>query len=231
MMDTAVKRFAMGRMLRRLASNCSGIAMTEFAMSLPVLCALCVGGVETANYVTANMRISQIALSVADNAGRIRDSIDETDVDAIMIGARVAGEGIKFGANGRVILSMIEINGQAGGNAGQMITWQRCFGQKNAASSYGLEGVGATDATYAGGFGPAGNRISATAGNGVMFVEVVYDYQTIFPVADDLINGLGSQTMRYTAAFPVRERTDNVIKNGFLLADGQKRLCSRLSAT
>jgi hypothetical protein len=228
MMDIAITPSAV---LRRLAENCSGIAMTEFAMALPALCALCVTGVETANYVTANMRASQIALSVADNAGRIRDSIDETDVDSIMIGARVAGESIGFGANGRVILSMIEVNGQSGASAGQKITWQRCFGAKEVASSYGDEGAGATNATYAGGFGPTGNKISATTGNGIMFVEVMYDYQAIFPVSDDLINGLRGRTMHYTAAFPVRERIDNAIKNGFDLANGAKRLCSRYSAT
>jgi hypothetical protein len=64
-----------------------------------------------------------------------------------------------------------------------------------------------------------------------MFVEVMYDYQAIFPVSDDLINGLRGRTMHYTAAFPVRERIDNAIKNGFDLANGAKRLCSRYSAT
>ena len=231
MTSRTVKPFAASAMLRRLAANRSGIAMTEFAMALPALCALCVTGVETANYVTANMRMSQIALSVADNAGRIRDSIDETDVDSIMIGARIAGESIDFAPNGRVILSMIEVNGKTGTAAGQKITWQRCFGQKNVASSYGIEGAGANDATYAAGFGPTGNKIVATTGNGVMFVEVVYDYQSIFPVADDMINGLRGRTMRYTAAFPVRERLDNAIKNGFNLANSAKRLCSTYSAT
>ena len=230
-MDMVMKHFAPSRILGRLASNCSGIAMTEFAMSLPALCALCITGVETASYVTANMRVSQIALSVADNSGRIRDSIDETDVDAIMIGARIAGQSIGFAENGRVILSMVEVNGLTGANAGQQITWQRCFGAKNVASSFGVEGAGRTNATYANGFGPADNRIRTTAGNGLMFVEVVYDYRAIFPVADEMINGLRGETMRFTAAFPVREREDNVLKNGFNLAAGETRRCTQFSAT
>jgi Flp pilus assembly protein TadG len=216
---------------RRLAADLSGIAMTEFAMSLPVLTALSITGVETAHYVTANMRVSQIALSVSDNAGRIRDSIDETDVDAIMIGARIAGQSIDFGQNGRVILSMVESNGLTGANAGQKMTWQRCFGAKNIASSYGEQGDGATNASHADGFGPADNRIVAPAGDGLMFVEVVYDYQPLFLVDSDLIAGLSNQTIRYTAAFPVRERDDNAIKNGFGLSNSQKRLCTTFSAT
>lgn len=230
MMAVRIKHLAR-RLARELARDVSAIAMTEFAMALPALTALCITGVETAHYVTANMRVSQIALSVSDNSGRIRDSIDETDIDAIMIGARIAGQSIDFGLKGRVILSMIEPNGLASPNTGQKITWQRCFGQKNIVSSYGVQGDGATNATYAAGFGPTGNKISAADNDGVMFVEVVYDYQPIFEVNSDLISGLTDTTMRYTAAFPVRERDDNAIKNGFGLPDNQKRLCSTFSAT
>jgi hypothetical protein len=225
-----VKRLLTRKIFHRLLDDCSGIAMTEFALSLPILCALCITGIETANYVTANMRVSQIALSVADNAGRIRDSIDEADVDAIMIGARIAGQSIDFGTKGRVILSMVEANGQPSPNTGQKITWQRCFGAKNVASSYGTQGAGATTAQYAAGFGPDGNKITST-GDGLMFVEVVYDYQPIFVVEPDLIAALSNKTMRYTAAFPVRERDDNAIKNGFSLTDAEKRLCTTYSST
>ncbi len=40
-------------------------------------------GVETANFAIANLRVSQIAALTADNAGRVRDAIDEADVNAI----------------------------------------------------------------------------------------------------------------------------------------------------
>ena len=221
----------MSTTMRRLLANCSGVSMTEFALVLPILLAVGMTSVEVANYVNASMRVSQIALSAADNAGRIRDTIDETDVDAIMIGARIAGQSIQFGAKGRVILSMVEVNGQSGGNAGQKITWQRCFGLKNVASSYGIEGAGATNASYAAGIGPTGNKIVAAPGSGVMFVEVVYDYEPVFLVDNDLIGGLSDETLSYTAAFPVRERDDNGIKNGFGLANNEKRLCSAYTAT
>lgn len=218
------------RTFHRLGDT-SGLALTEFALSLPIMLTLGVGGVELASYVNANMRTSQIALSVSDNAGRIRETIDETDIDAAMIGARVAGESIKFGANGRVILSMIETNGQSGTNAGQKITWQRCYGAKVVNSSYGVAGDGATNASRADGFGPAGNKIVAAGNAGVMFVEVFYDYQPIFLVDNKMRGGLGGKTLHYTAAFPVRERTDNAMKNGFNLNDDKKWLCSKYSAT
>lgn len=216
---------------RRFARDLSGLALTEFALCLPVLMTLSIGGVELANYVNANVRASQIALSVADNAGRMRIQIDEADVDSIMIGAKIAGENIDFGENGRVILSMIEVNGQTGGNAGQMITWQRCFGARVAASSYGNEGDGKTNSAYAAGFGPTGKKIVAEAGSGVMFVELTYQYKPIFLVDNSLIGNLSGKVFKYTAAFPVRERTDNVLKNGYGWPDSKKRKCDRFSAT
>jgi hypothetical protein len=231
MIGKPAKRSAVGRRLRALRSDISGVALTEFALMLPILCAVCITGVELANYAHATMRVSQVALSVADNAGRIRDSIDEADVDAILIGAKLAGESIQFETHGRVILSMIEHNGLTGSSAGQRITWQRCFGMKPAESSYGVEGDGATSDNFKDGFGPTGNKIAALPNDGLMFVEVVYDYQPVFNVASDLLAGLAGKTVRYTAAFPVREREENSIANGFGLSDSEKRLCAAYITT
>jgi hypothetical protein len=204
----------------------SGLAMTEFALALPILVTLGLTGSETANLALANLKVSQIALMVADNAGRVRNSIDETDIDEVMIGARLAGQGIKFGSNGRIILSSLEPNGQTGLNAGQMIRWQRCFGSKTVTSSYGAEGDGTTDATLAAGMGPIGRKIQSSSNSAVMVVEVVYDYQ---PVVSNTI--FGAQTIRDTVAFTVRERSVQTMTNTAGLTNAQKRLCSRYSAT
>jgi hypothetical protein len=69
--------------------------------------------------------------------------------------------------------------------------------------------------------GPTGNQIAATPGTAVMFVEVVYDYQPI--VANRL---LGTQTLRYTSAFNVRQRTDQALKNAKSLATAKTSACS-----
>ena len=223
---------AVGRFARSLRRDTRGLALTEFAMSLPILGLLCVTGIEFANYARACMNLSQMALSAADNAGRIQDRIDEADVDAIFIGTRNAGQSIGFGANGRIIMSMVEVNGQPSPNTGQKITWQRCYGAKNIASTHGAAGDGATNASLVAGVGTKPtNKITAEAGTGVMFVEIVYDYQPLFPVTGFMIDGLKATALRYTAAFPVRERTDNALTNGFAFTDTQKRLCTHFNAT
>jgi hypothetical protein len=192
-------------LLRRLHRDERGIQLVEFAMAIPVLLTLGLGGIEVANYSIASIRCSQIAMSVADNAGRVRDSIDEADIHETMIGAKQMGEGVKFVENARIILSSLEPNAA---KTGQYIRWQRCVGKKVVQSLYGVEGKGENDASLQG-MGPAATAIKASAGTAVMFVEVVYDYQ---PIVSNRL--LGTRTMRYESAFNVRQRTDQKMKNG-----------------
>jgi hypothetical protein len=182
----------------RLAVNQSGLALLEFALSLPIILTMGLSGVELAHMALTTERVNQIAMLTADNAARVRDTIDERDVNQIMIGAKYVGASIKFAQNGRVILSSVQNNP---GNTGQWIRWQRCTGAKNVSSSYGVEGKGWNDSSLSAGVGPTGNKVTAAAGTSVMFVEVVYDYQPIVP-----IDYFGAKTMRVIQGFNVRQR-------------------------
>ena len=57
--------------LRSLGKNESGISLVEFAFSMPFLLLMISGGAELANYAITKMRVSALALQVADNASRI----------------------------------------------------------------------------------------------------------------------------------------------------------------
>lgn len=208
---------------RRLKADESGLALVEFAMSLPILMVLGLGGVELSHYALAVERSSQIAMLVADNAARVRDSIDEVNINEVMTGAKFVGQGIKFAEHGRIILSSLELNAAKNG---QWIRWQRCAGAKNVASSYGTQGKGQTDATLQG-MGPTGQTVAATDGFPLMFVEVFYDYQPVVPV--DYI-GVKSRTLHFTAAFSVRQRTNQVLNNATSLSSTQISSCSVFSA-
>jgi TadE-like protein len=219
-------RLELSRFVNRLRQDRSGIAVVEFALGLPLLVAISMGGLELTNFASAKMRASQMALMVADNAGRVRVSIDETDIDEVMIGARIEGEVMKFGENGRVILSSLETNGLSGADAGQTIRWQRCYGAKQMVSSYGIEGDGKLNNSLAAGIGPAGHKIKALSNMVVMFVELSYTYKPL--ITEDI---LGPKVITSTAAYIVRERTNQTVTNTVPLADAKKRLCSRFSAT
>ena len=197
------------RLVARLRGCESGLAMLEFALSLPVLTTLVLVGLETANLAMAHLRISNIAMIASDNASRVRDSIDEANVIEVLTGAKMSGDSIRFRQNGRIILSSIEPNtaGSGGTSTGQWIRWQRCDGAKVVVSSYGGEGTGQNSAVLQQ-VGPAGSQIAASSGTAIMLVEVVYDYQ---PLVSASI--FGPRTIRYESAFNVRQRTNQAISN------------------
>ena len=242
--------------LRQLVHDHKGVALIEFAFSIPVVLTVGLVGVETANFVIANLRVSQIAMATADNAARVRGTIDEHDINELFIGAKLVGASMNFANNGRVILSSVEprsVSPKTTTVAGvdvpnQWIRWQRCYGLKNIASSYGgprtVGDAGITNGTEASsdstkksdelksvpkvegadsptGIGPAGNQIGALGGTTVMFVEVVYDYQPI--VWNSLLR---NRIIRYTSAFNVRQRNDQVMKDGGM-ASSSWSTCNR----
>ncbi len=131
--------------LRAFIGCQNGMAMTEFALGLPVFLTLTIGGIESSNLALAHMRVSNLAMTVADNAGRVMSGIDESDVYEVFSGAQVVGESIGFEEHGRVILSSLEDNGRKGSKHGQVIRWQRCWGDLDVDPAYGTQGAGAND--------------------------------------------------------------------------------------
>ncbi|MDO7833764.1 pilus assembly protein [Sphingobium sp. HBC34] len=212
------------RFLRRLRRDDSGMALIEFAFSLPVLVVLCMAGLECANLSLAHLRVSQIAMLVADNAARVRSSIDEADVNEIMTGADLSTKALNLKANGRIFLSDLEPNGKAAPNTGYYIRWQRCWGSGAFTSQYGVTDDGKNDASMKDGMGPgntAATKVKPASGTAVMFVEVAYNYQPL------VTNALfGAKVIRYTSAFNVRERTDQAIKNAGNLAASATASCT-----
>jgi len=189
----------------RLTRNARGVVMIEMAFAIPILVLIGFGGLEVANLTLVNTRISQIGLSVADNAARIAagsnlalPQVREADVTEVFAGVEKQGRGLKFQDNGRIILSSLQRNN----DGGQTIRWQRCYGKLAVASAYGTEGKGATGTGFAG-MGPKGKEVTAAGGTAVMFVEITYKYQP-------LLYGkwLGPKTIKSTAAFNIRETRD-----------------------
>ncbi len=214
-------------MASRLLRERTGLAMIEFAYALPLLATVGLAGTEAANLALVTLRINQMAMLAADNAARVRISMDETDVNEVMVGLRFSGTGIKFGERGRVIISDIESNGIASGNsnAGYKITWQRCFGAKNAVSAYGTEGTGATNAALKFGIGtrtPATDTtgtIPITAG-AMIVAEVRYTYS---PLVAGMF--MGNRELRAVQTFPVRDRAGQALTNSTGMNDTARRLC------
>lgn len=191
--------------LGKLPGAKSGIAMTEFAFTAPIILGLGMLGSETAYYTITHMEVSQIAMQVADNASRVGETdvlvsrqVDEDDILEVFVGAEKLGDRIDLFENGRVILSSLEQNRFGG----QWLHWQRCRGAKRFTSSYGVEGAG-KNGTGFDGMGEKGEEITASSGTAVMFVEVSYTYQALTPF--DFLDG---EEIRYTAAYNIRDTRD-----------------------
>lgn len=196
---------------RSLLRDRSGVALIEFAYALPVVLALGFGGLEAANLAIANVKVNQIAETVADNAGRVTAGIDESDINEVFAGADQIGTPINFKANGRIVLSSLQDNTLTNSLHGQMINWQRCHGSLTSVTpSYGTEGKGKTDGSLQY-MGLSTRQIASLPNTAVMFVEVTYNYQPLIP-------GMSARTIRYESAFNVRERTNQNITNTQTLA-------------
>ncbi len=206
----------------RMSKDESGLALVEFAFTAPIMLTLGLTGMETANLAVAHLQVSQLAMLVADNASRVRESIDEADIREIFTGADLTGKAIDFSPNARIILSSLEFNNAPDDDdEGQWIRWQRCYGGNTKYSStYGDEGDGQFDSSLAAGIGPDGKKIAADQFSAINFVEVVYDYK---PLVSERV--FGDITIRYESAFVARERDDHVLKNASGIPSNQLWTC------
>ena len=191
----------------RLRACRSGVAMTEFALSLPLLFGVGLYGIEAANLATTQRKLSQVAIHIADNASRIGDTsmlqdrkIYESDINDVFIGSNLqAGDAIDLYEHGRVIISSQEVVPDSDDD--QYIHWQRCLGKKAYTSAYGDEGTGLLGGFA--GMGPPGEEVLAFDGEAVIFVEVAYEYQ---PLVGDTF--AFKRELRAIASFTVRDSRD-----------------------
>jgi hypothetical protein len=199
-------RATMHRTLCRLRGDRQGLALLEFALSLPLLLMLSLAGAELTSYIVTRMRVSQIALHLADNAARIGSgsqlqakTINEADINDLLTGAGLQSGELDLFTNGRVIISSLEPDPA---NAGKnRIRWQRCRGAKTSqTSSYGAAG-----ATNLNGMGKTGRLALAPADSVVMYVEVYYEYQPLLRAAL-----APTMNFREEASMMVRDRRDTV---------------------
>lgn len=201
------------RAIRCLWRDRSAFAATEFALVLPLLVTLGLGAIELANMAISYMRISQIAITVADNASRAKQAstigapeMREYDVDEAFNQADVEYPAMRIFDRGRIILSSLETNPAP--DNGQWIHWQRCRGSYVAGSRYGIEGTGSTGTSFAG-MGASPDTITAAPNSAVMFVEVYYQYQPLFLDVD-----WARPTIYRAAAVYVRDDRDLVGPSG-----------------
>jgi len=188
---------------------------------------LIAGGAELANYSIMSMRISALALQVADNASRIgegdpmaKKKISEAQINDLLQGALAQGGNLNVNGTyvekptsgpstvrnkARIIISSLEPDPDPARIDRNYIHWQRCYGlATDFTPKYGTQG---NDNLV--GMGPAGRQVYAPPGSGIVFVELYYRYEPIFPVAQLESIGLpGYRSINAVAAMVVRDDRD-----------------------
>lgn len=189
--------------LRNLRKNNCGVAAVEFAYIAPVFLFVAFGGIEVVDYAYTRMALSQIAASLADNAGRVamgsdlaEQSVHERDINEILAAAQMQGASLDLENNGRVILSSLQVND----DGGQWIAWQRCSGNLAGDSQFGPEGTGEEGTNFAG-VSIEGHTLKASPGSAVVVAEIRYRYTSNFPLTPHV-----DSEIYYSSAFPIRDR-------------------------
>lgn len=170
----------------RLGRDRSGTALLELGLTMPILLLMSLTGAELTNYITVKMRVSQIALHLADNAARIgtgsqlsAKTISEADINDLFTGANLQGGELDMQTNGRMIVSSLQPVANPNTTSKFKIAWQRCKGNKTThASSYGIYNT--SSGQNMDGMGPTGRQITAPDYGATMFVEIYYEYKPIF---------------------------------------------------
>ena len=231
MLKTTARRARVGG--ASLRGCTSGVAMMEFAFALPVVLALGLMGLETANYAMAHLRVSNIAMLTADNAARVRDSDrrsrhrravhrrqderrqhqfraerpDHPDRPRADAAPEPTSGSAGSAATARSIIRNPTANMRPRTAAGAAIT--------NGTEIYNADRITPNTTNPSSppqrplitGMGSAQRRSRPQSGTAVMVVEVVYTYQPIIPNSF-----LAGRQIRYESAFNVRQRNDQTLK-------------------
>lgn len=203
----------------RLFRERRAVTLIEFALVMPLLLFAILGLVELANMAVQGQRVSQAALIVADNAGRLGnmglagpEKISEAQINDALMSADVQQPSLKLNDRARIILTSLERNT----NGGQWLHWQRCRGKLAHTSSWGKEMDGEHGKEVPG-MGPANARIVADVDQPVMFVEIAYQRQAlIFPYL------VGRTPIVEIAAMPIRVERDT---SSVIVGDAAKSTC------
>lgn len=109
--------------IRHLARRQEGVAYLEFALILPILLLLLLGGVEVSRYIQAAQKVDKMTHTIVDLIAQA-PTISDSELDQIMVAAEHVMTPYPFANNGVIIVSCIGYN-----EYGQLrVKWQHSGG-------------------------------------------------------------------------------------------------------
>lgn len=154
----------MSMSIKRLAIRCEGVAMIEFALILPILVTLFVGGAELTRYIMAHQKVERAAGSLSGFVSQMNNPEEDLNLD--QFSATFAQLLAPLDpANGGVIISGVRVD-----NDGNLfVAWQQNLGAVGS-SLVGNAGGGAT------------TELELNEGDEVIVAEMFYRFDPLFSV-------------------------------------------------
>jgi Flp pilus assembly protein TadG len=154
------------RNLRDMMTDRSGVAALEMMLSVPLLLAVLLGGVEVTRYILVTQKLEKVAVTLSDVATQ-SESITISQLDQIIFAAGQVMQPYPFGDNGYVIISSVTKSG----SSNPVVNWQyKGGGTWTQQSQVGITGTAASL--------PAGFTMDNQ--ENVIISEVYYNFQPMF---------------------------------------------------
>ena len=153
------------RQRRNIIRDEHGLAAVEFALVLPMLAAMFLGGFELNRFILVHQKVEKVTYTVADVVAQSQ-SVTQSQLDQIFIAAEEIMQPYDFGDDGVVIVTSVSKSG----TENPKVRWRYTGGGTLSRSST----VGAVDATAS---LPGG--LTLNAGDNVIVAEVYYRYHPV----------------------------------------------------
>lgn len=149
----------------RLVRDHHGAVAVEMAMTIPVITALLLTGVEVTRYVLLNQKVERASATMADLVSQA-ESLNQAGLNTLFDAASFAVDPFDLPDHGRLIVSSISATS---GNPPR-VNWQRGFGAGSGSSTFGVEGGNAIL--------PSGFQVRD--GESIIVGEAFFDFTPIF---------------------------------------------------
>ncbi len=149
LIEKAAATGGLGRTFRRLKSfvrNESGLALIEFAYTLPLFMGAGLVGLEFTNVVLAHQKSERVSSTVADQIAANQIPPSEAQIRDMYRGVAQISQPFEFAPNGNVIVTaVVGVFDDDDNEVQNKIAWQRCLAKDSFDSGLGTEWTGTND--------------------------------------------------------------------------------------
>ena len=189
---------------KRLRAEASGVALIEFAYTLPILVGFGLVGIEFTNVVLAHQKSERVASTLADQVAGNQVPPNERQIGDMFEAIQLISAPFEFDPEGNVILTaVVGVYDADDDEVQNKVAWQRCVVKDSFESTVGTEWTTTDDIADGPGVDLPGD-IKLSQNQMVIVTEVFFPYTEI--ISTDLVAGMlpNAGIFRETAMFRTR---------------------------